>query len=146
MEGLMRIANVLRAKGTVVATVPSGAFVADLLAVMAQSRVGAVVVVQDDAVVGMVWERDVVRLLHERGTALVGAVVSEIMNADVVGCLPTDDVDDILRTMTDRRIRHLPVVIDGKLSGIVSMGDLVKARISELEADRAYLESYIGAP
>jgi CBS domain-containing protein len=68
------------------------------------------------------------------------------MNADVVGCLPTDDVDDILRTMTDRRIRHLPVVIDGKLSGIVSMGDLVKARISELEADRAYLESYIGAP
>jgi CBS domain-containing protein len=141
----MRIANVLRAKGTVVTTVPPGASVTDLLAAMAQSSVGAVVVLDGEDVVGMVWERDVVRLLHERGTSLVSTAVSEIMNGDVIGCLPTDEVDDILRTMTERRIRHLPVLIDDKLSGIVSMGDLVKAKIGELEANRAFLESYIGA-
>jgi CBS domain-containing protein len=140
----MRITNVLRVKGTQVATVTPNTSVAGLLAEMAQSRVGAVVVVEGDTVVGMVWERDVVRLLHERGPLLISSVVSEIMNGDVVGCLPTDEVDHVLRTMTDRRIRHLPVLVDGKLSGIVSMGDLVKARIGELEADRAFLESYIG--
>jgi len=67
------------------------------------------------------------------------------MNVEVVSCMLTDEVDDILRTMTDRRIRHLPVMVNGKLSGVVSMGDLVKARIGELEADRAYLQSYISA-
>lgn len=141
----MRIANVLRAKGAVVATVTSDAPVAALLAEMVKHRVGAVVVVHDGAVVGMVWERDLIRLLHERGVVIVNAPVSEIMNVDVISCMLTDEVDSILRTMTDRRIRHLPVMVDGKLSGIVSMGDLVRARIGELEADRAYLQSYIGA-
>ncbi|MGQ0718503.1 MAG: CBS domain-containing protein [Pseudonocardiales bacterium] len=141
----MRISNVLRAKGPVVATVTPDAPVAALLAEMVKHRVGAVVVVHGDAVVGMVWERDVIRLLHERGASLVNAPVSEIMNVDVISCMLTDEVDGVLRIMTDRRIRHLPVMVDGKLSGIVSMGDLVKARIGELEADRAYLQSYIVA-
>jgi CBS domain-containing protein len=141
----VRIANVLHAKGSVVATVAPDAPVAVLLAEMVKHRVGAVVVTHDGAVVGMVWERDVIRLLHEHGASLVNAPVSEIMNVDVISCTLVDEVDSILRTMTDRRIRHLPVMVDGKLSGIVSMGDLVKARIGELEADRAYLQSYIGA-
>lgn len=139
----MRIANVLRAKGSVVATVTPDTSVAGVFAVMAEHRVGAVVVVHDGAVVGMVWERDVIRHLHERGTSLIEAPVSEIMNVEVVSCVLTDEVDGILRTMTDRRIRHLPVMVDNKLSGIVSMGDLVKARIGELEAERSYLQSYI---
>lgn len=139
----MRVTDVLRAKGPVVATVTQDTLVAGVLAVMAEQRVGAVVVVDDEAVVGMVWERDVVRYLHERGAALVGVPVSEIMNADVVSCVLSDQVDDIMRTMTERRIRHLPVIIDGELRGIVSLGDLVKARIDELEADRAHLQSYI---
>ncbi|MGH3549884.1 MAG: CBS domain-containing protein [Pseudonocardiaceae bacterium] len=141
----MRIADVLRAKGSVVATVTPDSPIVVMLAEMAQRHVGAVVVVHDGAVVGMVWERDVIRLLHERGASLVNAPVSEIMNVDVISCMLTDEVDGILRIMTDRRIRHLPVIIDGKLSGIVSMGDLVKARIGELEADRAHLQSYISA-
>ncbi|MGH3908697.1 MAG: CBS domain-containing protein [Pseudonocardiaceae bacterium] len=141
----MRIANVLRDKGSVVATVPPDTSVAGLLAELVGSSVGAVVVVQDDAVVGTVWERDLVRLLHERGASLMNALVSDIMKVDVVGCLPTDEVDDILRIMTDRRIRHLPVMVDDKLGGIVSMGDLVKARIDELETNRAFLQSYIDA-
>ncbi|MGH3767853.1 MAG: CBS domain-containing protein [Pseudonocardiaceae bacterium] len=141
----MRIANVLRAKGSVVATVAPDAPVAVMLAQMVKHRVGAVVVVDDGTVVGMVWERDVVRLLHERGAPLVHTPIAEIMNADVISCMPTDEVDGILRIMTERRIRHLPVMIGDKLSGVVSMGDLVKARIDELETNRAYLQSYIGA-
>lgn len=122
--------------------------VAVLLAEMVRHRVGAVVVVDDSAVVGvvgMVWERDLIRLLHERGVSLVHASVADIMNVDVITCMLTDEVDDILRIMTDRRIRHLPVMVDDKLHGVVSMGDLVKARTGELEAHRAYLQSYIGA-
>ncbi|MGH3981506.1 MAG: CBS domain-containing protein [Pseudonocardiaceae bacterium] len=141
----MRIANVLRAKGSVVATVTPDAPVVVLLAEMVEHRVGAVVVVHDGAVVGMVWERDLIRLLHEHGASLVDRPVSEIMNVDVISCMLTDEVDGILRIMTDRRIRHLPVMVDGQLSGVVSMGDLVKARIDELEANQAYLQSYIGA-
>ena len=141
----MRIANILRAKGSVVATVAPDAPVTVIVAQMAKHRVGAVVVVDDGAVVGTVWERDVIRFLHERGASVVQAPVLEIMNTEVVSCMPTDEVDDVLRIMTDRRIRHLPVMVDGELHGIVSMGDLVKARISELEADRAYLQSYICA-
>ncbi len=139
----MQVANVLRAKGSLVATVPQDAAVAAVLAVMAEQRVGAVVVVNDRSVVGMVWERDVVRHLHERGEALVGAQVSEIMNTDVINCVPGDQVDGILQTMTERRIRHLPVIVDDELCGIVSMGDLVKAKMDELEAERAHLRSYI---
>lgn len=141
----MQIANVLRAKGSVVATVPPDAPVTVVLAQMAKHRVGAVVVVDDGAVVGTVWERDLIRLLHERGASLVQAPILEIMNTDVISCMPTDEVDGVLRIMTDRRIRHLPVMVGDKLSGVVSMGDLVKARIDELETNRAYLQSYIGA-
>ncbi|HET9117675.1 MAG TPA: CBS domain-containing protein [Pseudonocardiaceae bacterium] len=141
----MRIANVLHAKGSVVATVPPDAPVAVMLAQMAKHRVGAVVVVDDGVVVGMVWEREIIRLLHERGASLVQAPILEIMNTDVISCMPTDEVDGVLRIMTDRRIRHLPVMVEGNLRGIVSMGDLVKARIDELETNRAYLQSYIGA-
>lgn len=110
---------------------------------MTEHSVGAVVVVQDGAVVGMVWERDLVARMHQRGPSLIDAPVSEIMNVEVVSCVPTDKVDAILRIMTDRRIRHLPVMVDGVLGGIVSMGDLVKARIGELEAERTQLQSYI---
>ena len=141
----MRIANVLRVKGSVVATVHPDAPATVMLAQMAKHRVGAVVVVDDGAVVGMVWERDVIRLLHERGASLIQSNILKIMNADVISCTPTDEVDDVLRIMTDRRIRHLPVMVGDKLIGIVSMGDLVKARIDELETNRAYLQSYIGA-
>jgi CBS domain-containing protein len=141
----VRIANVLHAKGSVVATVPPDAPVAVMLAQMAKHHVGAVVVVDDGVVVGMVWEREVIRLLHERGASLVQAPILEVMNTDVISCMPTDEVDGVLRIMTDRRIRHLPVMVEGNLRGIVSMGDLVKARIDELETNRAYLQSYIGA-
>ena len=141
----MRIATVLRAKGSMVATVTPGTSIAGLLAEMVNATVGAVVVVEDDAVVGMVWERDLVRLLHEHGASLAGTVVADIMNADVVTCVPADELDHILRIMTDRRIRHLPVCRDHRLVGIVSIGDLVKVKIAEAEAEAETLKNYIAA-
>ncbi|MCU1651101.1 MAG: Inosine-5-monophosphate dehydrogenase, partial [Pseudonocardia sp.] len=76
---------------------------------------------------------------------LLTTPVSDIMSSNVVTCVPEDEVDNLMRTMTERRIRHLPVVVDGKLIGIVSIGDMVKARIGELEEERAHLHSYLAA-
>src|SRR5919198_3559091 len=139
----MRISDVLRGKGSDVATVDPGISVSGLLASLSRHNIGAMVVVENDEVVGIVSERDVVRQLHERGADLLNAPVSEIMTSEVYTCLPTDSVDSLAATMTERRIRHMPVVVDGSLVGIVSIGDVVKSRIGELESDREQLESYI---
>jgi CBS domain-containing protein len=139
----MRISDVLRGKGSTVATVEPGMSIASLVGELARHNVGALVVMTDGQVVGIVSERDVVRQLHERGAGLLDATVAEIMTTSVVTCLPTDSVDSLAATMTERRIRHMPVLQDGALAGIVSIGDVVKSRIGELESDREQLETYI---
>ncbi|MQY08586.1 CBS domain-containing protein [Actinomadura macrotermitis] len=140
----MRISDVLRRKGTEVATVPPGTSVRDLLAVLAEHNIGAAVVSPDGAAIaGIVSERDVVRRLNERGAALLDAPVSQIMTAEVRTCAPGDQVDDLRRTMTEHRIRHLPVVDGGRLAGIVSIGDVVKSAIDALESEREHLVDYI---
>ena len=139
----MRISDVLRGKGADVATVDPGTTVSGLIRALAQHNVGALVVVDADAVVGIVSERDIVRKLDERGGDLLNATVADIMTVDVVTCVPEDSVDSLAATMTERRIRHMPVVVNGKLTGIVSIGDVVKVRISQLETDRDQLQSYI---
>ncbi|WP_395106308.1 CBS domain-containing protein [Actinomadura sp. SCN-SB] len=140
----MRIRELLRGKGTAVATVPPDATVRDLLATLAEHNIGAVVVSADGATIaGIASERDVVRRLHEHGAGLLGRPVSEIMTAEVRTCDPGAAVDDLRRTMTEHRIRHLPVVEDGRLAGIVSIGDVVKSAIDELESEREYLVGYI---
>ena len=139
----MRISDVLRNKGATVATVDPGITVSGLIAELARHNVGAMVVVERDQVVGIVSERDVVRQIHERGADLLNVRVAEIMTVSVVTCGPTDSVDSLAATMTERRIRHMPVLVDGRLIGIVSIGDIVKSRIGELESDREQLESYI---
>lgn len=140
----MRISEILRSKGGTVATVPPTATVREVLAVLAEHNIGALVVSADGAAIdGIVSERDVVRRLHERGAAVLEAPVSSIMTADVRTCTPQDAVDDVRRTMTDHRIRHLPVTEDGRLIGIVSIGDIVKTAISELETEREHLVGYL---
>jgi CBS domain-containing protein len=140
----VRIADLLRHKGSEVATVPPGISVAGLLEDLARHNVGAMVVCDDTGtLVGIVSERDVVRQLHERGAELLRVPVSEIMTTSVVTCELTEAVDSLASTMTERRIRHMPVVSGGKLVGIVSIGDVVKSRIEQLESDREQLESYI---
>ncbi|GGS52788.1 signal transduction protein [Actinokineospora fastidiosa] len=139
----MRISDVLRSKGSTVATVDPGLTVAGMLAELARHNVGALVVVDGDTVVGIVSERDVVRGLAERGGGLLDVPVAEIMTAEVFTCEPGDTVDSLAGVMTERRIRHMPVLSGGALVGIVSIGDVVKSRISQLESDRDQLTSYI---
>ncbi|WP_026341750.1 CBS domain-containing protein [Actinomadura atramentaria] len=140
----MRIRDILRRKGDAVATVPPDTTVRDLLAVLAEHNIGAAVVSDDGAAIaGIASERDVVRHLHARGPGLLGAPVAEIMTARVRTCGPDDRVEDVRRTMTEHRFRHLPVVVDDRLAGIVSIGDVVKSSIDALESEREHLVGYI---
>jgi CBS domain-containing protein len=140
----MRIREILRVKGDAVTTILPTITVRQLLAVLAEHNIGAVVVSEDGVTIaGIVSERDVVRGLHERGAELLDDVAASIMTSDVLTCTAEDRIDDLQHTMTDHRIRHLPVLREGRLSGIVSIGDVVKNAISELETERAHLVDYI---
>jgi CBS domain-containing protein len=140
----MRIADVLRGKGAAVATVTETTTVTGLLAELATHNIGAMVVVGGDGgIVGMVSERDVVRQLHERGADLLRRPVSDIMSALVVTCTPEELVDDLSAVMTNNRVRHVPVVVEGRLAGIVSIGDVVKIRMELLQAEQEHLQAYI---
>jgi len=142
----MRISDVLRRKGDEVVTVPPDESVRTLLALLSEHRVGAMVVSTDGRTVeGIVSERDVVRHLHDDGERMLEGTVAQIMTTDVHTCAPGDAVTDLMRTMTDQRIRHIPVVVDGALAGIVSIGDVVKHRIDELTDERDQLTAYISS-
>jgi CBS domain-containing protein len=139
----MRIADVLRNKGAGVLTVSPETTVAELLTGLATRNVGAMVVVGPDGPIGIVSERDVVRNLHAHGAALLERAVADIMSTDVITCTPADSVDGVSGLMTNNRVRHVPVMDDGHLTGIVSIGDVVKTRMEELEAQQEQLEAYI---
>src|SRR5205823_1541302 len=130
----MKIRDILRNKGAAVATVRPDASVRELLAMLAEHNIGAVVVSTDGVIItGIVSERDVVRRMHERGADVLSAPVSSIMTAEVRTCGLDDNVDGLRQIMTERRFRHMPVLADGRLAGIVSIGDVVKSTIDELE-------------
>jgi CBS domain-containing protein len=141
----VNISDILRYKGHDVVTGAPIQSVSDLIATMAERNLGAVVVVDGGAVVGIASERDVVRQAAVRGASVLDAAVSSIMTSPVVTCASKDSVDAIAETMTERRIRHMPVVDDGALVGIVSIGDVVSSRIRQLEHDRGTLEQYISS-
>jgi CBS domain-containing protein len=143
MEATMRIADVLRTKGGAVATITPETSVSGLLNELSLHNIGAMVVVSADGVVGIVSERDVVRKLHEHGTDLLRLPVSAIMTTMVATCTPTDTVDHLTAVMTTKRVRHIPVVENGRLIGIVSIGDIVKQRMEELETEQRALQDYI---
>jgi CBS domain-containing protein len=140
----VQISQVLRHKGREVATIDGSESVRTALAVLAERGIGALVVSADGRRIdGIMSERDIARGLHEHGAGLLTEPVSSVMTAEVHTCAPHANVTDLAQTMTDHRIRHVPVVDDGKLVGIVSIGDVVKARLDELEAERAQLVDYI---
>ena len=140
----MRISDVLRVKGTQVVTVTPDTTVRHLLAVLAEHRIGAVVVSHDGTTVdGIASERDIVRALGERGAAVMSELVTAIYTAEVHTVTPETSLEDVMRMMTERRVRHAPVVVDGGLRGIVSIGNVVKNRIDELETQQAHLTDYI---
>ncbi len=140
---VVKIADILRGKGSDVVTIEPTTTVSELLATLSVRNVGAVPVVDAGELVGIVSERDVVRRLHGGGAAVLEGRVADIMTSGVTTCAPGDAVADLARVMTAGRFRHLPVVDGGRLVGIVSIGDLVKARIGLLEEEREQLQSYI---
>lgn len=140
----MRICDILRAKGSAVATVTATTTVTGLLAELAVHNIGAMVVVGPDGnPVGIVSERDVVRHLPRHGPELLRCPVAEIMSDVEVTCSPGDPVDDLAALMTNHRVRHVPVLDGGVLVGIVSIGDVVKNRMEELAAEHQQLRDYI---
>jgi CBS domain-containing protein len=140
----MRISDVLRVKGDQVVTVTPDTDVTRLLAVLAEHKIGAVVVSREgSSVEGIVSERDVVRALAVRGAAVLSEPVTAIYTAEVQTVDPESSLADVERLMTERRFRHVPVVVDGRLRGVVSIGDVVKNRIDELETERTTLAGYI---
>ena len=140
----MRISDLLRRKGDLVVTVKPDQPVTKLLDLLAEHKVGALVVSTDgQSVQGIVSERDVVRRLQERGPDLLQAQVREIMTTTVRSCPPETELDQLMQIMTTGRFRHVPVTEDGRLTGIVSIGDVVKHRIDELQSERDQLTAYI---
>jgi CBS domain-containing protein len=140
----MRISDLLRVKGTTVVTVTPDTRVRQLLQVLTDNKIGAVVVsVDGTSVDGIVSERDVVRGFAQRGAAVMSEPVTEIYTAEVRTVAPETSLDDVMRLMTEHRLRHAPVVVDGALTGLVSIGDVVKNRIDELETERTALSDYI---
>ena len=140
----MRISDVLRVKGDQVLTVTPETLVERLLAVLAEHRIGAVVVSRDGSSVdGIVSERDIVRALANRGASILTEPVTAIYTTEVRTIAPEASLEEVERLMTERRFRHVPVVVDGSLHGIVSIGDVVKNRIDELETERSTLADYI---
>jgi CBS domain-containing protein len=154
----MRIADILRDKGPAVATVTETTTVTALLADLVAHNIGSMVVIGtggqersdsgngaggEERIVGIVSERDVVRKLHEHGPGLLSRPVADVMSAVVVTCGPEDRIDDLAALMTDNRVRHVPVLVDGRLAGIVSIGDVVKHRMEEMAAERQQLQAYI---
>lgn len=142
----MTIAAILSGKGPDVVTVAADATVAAVVSVLVERRIGAVPVLDGGTIVGIVSERDIVRALGEAGAggpALPGRLAAEIMTAPVITIRPGDSVVGALALMTDRRIRHLPVVDRDRLVGMVSIGDLVKRRIAEAEREATELKEYI---
>jgi len=142
----MRVKDLLAKKGVFVATIRPGASVTEVVAVLAEHHVGALVVSGDGRRIdGIVSERDVVRALNSLGADLLGTAVRDIMTANVHTCIPTDEVRSLAAIMTDKRFRHMPVAVDGVLSGIVTIGDVVKSRVDELETEHDQLVGYISS-
>jgi CBS domain-containing protein len=140
----MRIGEVLDAKSSrEVVTIGPDAGVKELIALLAEHNVGALIVSADGSTVdGIVSERDVVRHLHSDGT-VINNTVRAIMTDVVETCDLDSQLDDLMQTMTDRRIRHVPVVHEGRLAGIISIGDVVKHKIGQLQFERDQLDSYV---
>ena len=140
----MKVRTMLTQKGDRVLTIRTDATIAAAIEILTTEKIGALVASDDgSAVQGILSERDVVRGLKQHGAALLSMQVAEFMTTPVKTCELADDIQDIMAQMTRSRIRHLPVVEDGKLCGMISIGDVVKNRLEELEAEASALRDYV---
>ena len=138
------IGSILSGKKPLV-SVTRDTIINEVTALLYQHRIGAVLVVENGVILGLVSERDICAGLHTHGAGILTTNAGEIMSAPVVTALPSTTVAQAMATMTDRRFRHLPVVDAGKILGLVSIGDLVKARIEQAESETAAMKDYISS-
>jgi CBS domain-containing protein len=142
----MLIAHVIRDKGAVVYSLQADATLEQAAKELNLRKVGALVVIDErEGIIGVLSERDIVREVARRGSGCLGERVASAMSRDVITATPDETIDEGLARMTDRRIRHLPIIVESKLVGIVSIGDLVKHRIAAVEAESAAMQAYIAA-
>jgi CBS domain-containing protein len=140
----MNVAAILKYKGRAVTTVPPSMTLIEAAGRLAQRRIGALVVVDArGGIVGIISERDIIRALSETGADCLERPVAETMTRQVVTCQETDTLDELMAMMTARRFRHLPVVTDGDLVGIISIGDVVKHHVAEIEMEATAMRDYI---
>lgn len=141
----MLVAEILKGKGHAVWSVTPDLRLGDACAELERRRVGAVIVCDAERVVGVLSERDVVRAIAGGGESALSRPVSDFMTRDVVFAAPSETVGVLMQRMTDRRIRHLPVLADGRLNGVISIGDVVKCQIDEATREAESLRTYIAA-
>ncbi len=142
----MKIEDVIRVKGQTVITIAPNATVTDLAQLLVEFRIGAVVVSTDGThIEGIVSERDVVRGLAEKGADVLAGTVADLMTSTVTTGTPGDAIEDTAHTMTYERIRHMPVLVDNQLVGLISIGDVVKSRIDQLTEERNALLGYLNS-
>ena len=139
----MTVSAILKHKGHDVATVPPGHTVADAVRILAERRIGAVVVMDGTSLAGILSERDVIYALARHGAAALGMQAGALMTANVSTATPATTYDEAIRAMTEGRFRHMPVLEDGRLAGLVSIGDVVKARMMEQETEVDGLRAYV---
>jgi len=142
----MIVKHILKLKGSEsIETIAPEATVAEAAAILDKKRIGALVVSPDgQAIVGIMSERDIVRALARRGGGCLDMNVSELMTGEVTSCAPDESANSVLERMTQGRFRHMPVLENGRMIGLVSIGDVVKARIAEIEQDNQAMASIIG--
>lgn len=139
----MKVSDILSTKGSAVTTITPDRTVADAVRLLVEQRIGALVVVDDNGIQGIISERDVLRLTDEDPGQLHTLRVREAMTRELVVGEAGDDIDYVMEILTKNRIRHLPIVKDGRLTGILSIGDVVNALRSGLETENRYLRDYV---
>ena len=140
----MHVKSILHSKGRMVATIRPDATISEAIDILKTRRIGVLVVSRDEKHIdGIVSERDIIAGLANQGASLFDHLVESIMTSEVRTCTPEDTVTEVMELMTDRRIRHVPVLENGLLAGIVSIGDAVKQRLQELESEASHLREYI---
>ncbi len=140
------VSSILKRKGQQVITVKAQQTISSVADLLTAHRIGAVPVLDDEGtLIGMISERDIVRGISQHGGAVAQSPVASLMSANVSVCQPTDTTDALMEVMTERRIRHLPVIWDNQLHGMISIGDLVKQRLEDAQLEVEALRSYIAS-
>lgn len=139
----MTVRSILNSKGHQVVSVEPDAKLSAAVKIMSEQRIGSVLVMNGTRIEGILSERDIVCVLCERGAGVLGEPVSAVMTRKIISCRPSDSVAVLMEVMTSEKIRHLPVVENDRLVGLVSIGDVVKLRVQEYEAEQEALRDYI---